>query len=195
MLGSFPFLPSARSALAALAVAAALLAAGPARAATIFHLTLSAESELVPSVGAPAPLTGTLRVEIGDLPLAGNTTIRLLDVDVAGGGVSVMLDPAVPSAGLGVLAAGGSFLIPPPFLVVDAGAGLLDLAIPNLVGSVELDEFSLLRLATSFDVDTLGPEGIVTVHVVAVPEPATGIFAGLGLAVIAARRARREGSR
>jgi MYXO-CTERM domain-containing protein len=97
----------------------------------------------------------------------------------------------IPAAGLGVLAADGSFLIPTLFLVVDAGTGPLDLAIPDLEGQLDFDDPALLRLETSFAVDTLGPDGIVTVTVVATPEPGPALLALLALAALGATRARR----
>lgn len=193
---SFPF-PGRRGSFLAILVTTGLLAAAaaPAEASSIFDLVLSSESELVPSVGAPAPLVGTLRVEIGQVPVTSATTIRLLDANVSGGGVTAILDPTIPSAGLGVLSSDGSFLFPSLFLVVDAGAGPLDLVIQDLVGTAEFTGLSRLRVATSFAIDTLGPEGVVTVDLVAVPEPSSALATCLGLIAIASWRARQEGSR
>lgn len=181
-----------RLALAALATAALLATAVPARAGSIFELPLGAESRLVPAAGTPAPLTGSLRLELVDLPFAGATEIRLLDVAVSGGGLSVRLDPAIAAAGLGVLYEDGSFLFPTLFLALDGGGGAppLELAIPDLTGEIELVGLSLRRLVTSFAVDSLGSAGVVTVHVVATPEPGTALLAGLGLVALVAGRVR-----
>lgn len=190
-------LPSlSRGALAALAALGWLAAAPAADAGPIATLTLAPESALVPEAGAPAPLTGTIVLELGALPLAGTTTLELLDVAITGGGLSVALDPSVPSAGLGVVYDDGSFLIPTLFLVVDDGANLYDLAIPDLTGFLDASDLALLRLETSFEVDTLGPSGVVTAQIVAVPEPGSMALAGLALTVLAAgRRARQEADR
>jgi hypothetical protein len=180
--------------VASLAVAAALGAvAGPAAAGPIVTLSLAPGSALVPAAGDPAPLTGTLGIELGALPVAGATTLRLLDVAVAGGGVSIRLDPTIANAGLGVLEEDGSFLIPTLFLVVDTATGPVDLAIPDVAGLADLAGGALRGLTTSFEVDTLGPAGVVRVDLVAVPEP--GPLALLSLAVAALAAGRREDAR
>lgn len=191
MLRSSP-LPLPRRALAALAALGWLAAAPAAEAGPIATLSLAPESALVPEAGAPAPLTGTIVLELGALPLTGSTTLELHHVAIAGGGLEVALDPSVPSAGLGVVFADGSFLIPTLFLVVDDGANLYDLAIPDLTGFLDASDLALLRLETTFDVDTLGPAGVVTAHIVAVPEPGSALLTSLAITALAARRRTRE---
>jgi len=169
-----------------------LLGAGPAAALTVFQLGLAA-----PSAAGGAPLSGSLRVAIGALPLTSNTTLQLTEVSVdTAGGAHLSLDPDIASAGLGVLFAGGSFLIPTLFLRVDDGSLAQDLAVPNVTGMLAFAEggLALAQLESVFDVDA-GPTGPVEVHVVATPEPAAAWLVAAGLAALAVRPARVERGR
>ena len=166
--------------------------AGPAAALSVFTLDLAPSS----SVGGE-PLAGSLTVAIGTLPLAGNTTLQLTDVAATAGGGSFSLDPSIPTAGLGVAHADGSFLIPTLFLRVDVGTGPLDLAIPNVTGTLELSNggLTLTRLETAFDVDAGDPPESIPVRVVATPEPVAAWLVGLGLLLLSLGRAVPEISR
>lgn len=160
--------------------------ASASHAATVFDLVLTGDSELVPTVGAPEPLLGTLRVEIADPSAAVPTSLSLLDLDVSAGTLAATLDDEIASPGLGALFPDGGFVIPTLFVVVDAGSGPITLAIPDVEGTAELDEQSELVLAASFEIDADDPAGVVTVHLVAVPEPPGGLLAGTALLVLAA---------
>ncbi len=173
-------------------VLAALLAAPDARAVG-FDLTLDpALSELDPADGSPAPLSGTLRVDLGSLPpLVGNTTFDLVDVAVTGGGFSITLDPDLSAPGLGVLRPDGSFLIPNLFLRLDDGLMEFDQTLSDVQGAF-VPCGGVTCLETSFQVDSLGPAGLIDVRVVAigeVPEPSPWLL--LPLAGAAALRRRR----
>jgi len=157
------------------------------QAAVVFDLVLTSESELVPTVGSPEPLTGTLRIEIDDPSGVAPTGLRVLGLDVTGGGLMAMLDETVGSPGIGVWFPDASFLVPTLFLVLDAGAGPFALAIPDVEGTAQLDEQSQLLLETSFAIDADDPVGVVTVNVVAVPEASGELVAGLSLLLLAAR--------
>jgi hypothetical protein len=178
-----------------LLLAAALVALAPsARAVTIVTLALDpAQSALVPEVGAPEALTGTITLRLGALPLGGvSTTFDVIGLALAAGGASIGLDPAIANPGLGVLTPAGAFLIPTLFVRIDDGAPQ-DLAIPDVSGNVVFGAggASLAALTTSFAIATGGPAGLVTVNVTAVPEPAAAALLALGLAALGARRAAR----
>lgn len=164
------------------------------QAAVVFDLVLTGESELIPTVGVPEPLSGTLRIEIDDLGAVVPTSLRVLDLDVTGGGLTATLDDSVLSPGIGVLSPDARFLVPTLFLLLDAGAEPLALAIPDVEGTARLDEQSELLLETSFAIDADDPAGVVTVNIVAVPEASGDLLAGLSLLLLAARisRSRRR---
>jgi hypothetical protein len=192
-------LPPLRSPARAVAAAATLVllaGAGPARALSSFTLALDpAQSALTPAVGDAAPLSGRLHIEVGDLPLTGDTSFQIvLASGTATGGGSFSLDPTVPTAGLGVLFNDGSFLVPTLFLSIDLGNGAQDLAVPDVTGQLEFDATGTVvtGLTARFDVDSLGPAGVVGVTVTAVPEPSPGLLAATGATVLlASRRCRR----
>ncbi len=162
-------------------------------AAVVFDLVLTSESELVPTVGVPAPLSDTLRIEIDDPSAVAATSLRVLGLDVSSGELTARLDESIPSPGLGVLFPNATFQVPTLFLILDVGAGPFALAIPDLEGTAQIDEQigegSELLLETSFAIDADDPAGVVTVNVVAVPELSGGLFAGAaGLALVARLR-------
>ena len=163
------------------------------QAAVVFDLVLTGASELVPTVGVPEPLSGTLRIEIDDPSAVVPTSIRVLDLDVTGGGLMAMLDETVLSPGIGVLFPDASFLVPTLFLVLDAGAGAFALAIPDVEGTAQLDEQSELLLETSFAIDADDPAGVVSVNIVAVPEPSGGLLACCALLLLAGIRLSIQG--
>jgi len=149
-------------------------------------------SAITPAVGAPAPLTGTLQVDIGELPITGNTTFDVLSfLATTAGGISIRLDPASPSPGLGVIDASGSFLVPTLFLEIEDGAAPFPLAIPGVTGQVfDAAGTSLQALSVDpFEIDSGGPAGILTVTLLALPAPVPLILFGL-TAAIAVRRTR-----
>ncbi len=156
--------------------------AGPARALTLGLGIDPAQSSLTPQVGAPASLSGTLSLELGALPpLGANTTFDVVALAASGGGLSIGLDDDLASPGLGVLFTDGTFLIPSLHLEVDG----LDLTVTNVAGTFGPAAAcgGALCLETGFDVDPGGPEGVITIEVVAaVPEPR--MLALLGLASV-----------
>jgi hypothetical protein len=154
------------------------------------YLALDPAQSAIFSGGAPQPLRGRIRVEVGSLPLTGATSFEIVQVDVAGGGYSARLDPEIASAGLGVLFGDRSFLVPTLFLrvsLVKAGRDF-EFALANLTGTLELDPLcgnTVTRLTSSFEVDE-GP-----VVIVATPEPRAGaLAAAAALALVLCRRAR-----
>jgi len=183
-----------------LALALVATFAGPAAAASIVTLALDpTQSSLVPASGPAETLSGTLVLRVGALPLGGsNTTFDVIGLAVtASGGATIGLDPDVLDPGLGVLRPDGAWLVPTLFVRITQGSSV-DLAIPDLTGSVEFGPgaASITRLVTSFGIDT-GAGGIITVNVVAVPEPGTLLLAATAVTTLAlyARRARAEVSR
>ncbi|MDJ0850525.1 MAG: PEP-CTERM sorting domain-containing protein [Myxococcota bacterium] len=175
------------------AALALLLAAGSAQAVSLTLEIDPAQSRITPESGAPESLAGTITVELGDSPpLAATTSFALTDVTAsASGGLEIRLDPDLANPGLGALNPAGSFLVPTLFLELDAGAGPFDQTVVNLTGTL-LDG----RLETLFEVDTLGPQGVLSVQVVAVPEPSVLLLTSLGaLGLGLARRTRREEGR
>lgn len=174
-------------AFGALAGVWALSLAAPASALTIDP----SQSAIVPQVGAPESLSGTIDVMIGSVPLTQNTTFDVVGLAVsASGGASFTLDPASPSPGFGVIDVTGAFLIPTLFLVVDPGGGGFPLAVPNVTGTAQFDASGtvLRELSTTFQIDSGGPEGILNITVVAVPEPSALILAVAGLAALSLSR-------
>ena len=164
----------------------ALLVATPASALTI----APGQSSIVPQFGAAESLSGTIDVAIGSLPLTQTTTFNVIGLSAsASGGTTFGLDPASLSPGLGVVNVAGSFLIPTLFLEVDPGGGSFPIAIANVTGTALFDAGGtvLQQLATSFQVDSGGPAGILTITLVAVPEPASLVLAGAGLLALSLR--------
>ena len=164
----------------------ALLVATPASALTI----APGQSSIVPQFGAAESLSGTIDVAIGSLPLTQTTTFNVIGLSAsASGGTTFGLDPASLSPGLGVVNVAGSFLIPTLFLEVDPGGGSFPIAIANVTGTALFGAGGtvLQQLATSFQVDSGGPAGILTITLVAVPEPASLVLAGAGLLALALR--------
>jgi hypothetical protein len=189
-----------RSLLRLLVLTAALGAlAAPAAASTIVTLALDpGQSSLTPQVGAGQSLGGTITLRLGALPLGGsNTTFDVIGLAVtASGGATIGLDPAVVNPGLGVLTPAGVFVVPTLFVRITQGTPV-DLPIPDVTGSVLFGPggASIERLETTFGIDTGAPAGVVTVHVVAVPEPASAVLLAFGIAALASRRARPEALR
>lgn len=168
------------------ACAFALLVATPASALSI----AAGQSSIVPQFGAAASLSGTIDVAIGSLPLAHTTTFDVIGLSAsASGGATFALDPASPSPGLGVVNVAGSFLIPTLLLAVETGGGSFPIAIANVTGAALFDASGMVleQLTTSFQVDSGGPAGILTITLVAVPEPASLVLAGAGLVALALR--------
>ena len=180
-----------RHLLLLLALLALLAAPAPAVVLTID----SSQSTITPTVGGVETLSGTIQVILGDpLPLAANTTFDVEDLSAtSSGGLDITLDPSLSNPGAGVLNPSGVFLIPNLFLELDDGVTLFQLTVPNVLGN--FGDFAgcpgSICLETTFDVDTGGPLGIVTVYLFAIPEPHTALLVSLGLLVLG-RRTRRE---
>jgi hypothetical protein len=174
-----------------------LLACGtvPVHAATL--VIDPALSALTPGAGAPQSLSGIVSIELGaEPPLSSNTTFDLTALAAsASGGLAIALDPSLANPGAGVLSPTGSFLIPNLFLRLSDGSTVFDLTVPDVLGSYGALPGCLAAacLQTSFDVDTGGPQGIVSVQVfAAVPEPAPAALVALGLCALAAARRRAQ---
>jgi PEP-CTERM motif len=185
-----------RRALGSLAGACgfALSVAAPASALVI----APDQSSIVPQFGTAESLSGTIDVAIGSLPLTETTTFDVVGLSAsASDGTTFALDPASPSPGLGVVNVAGSFLIPTLFLAIDPGGGSFPLAIADVTGTALFDASGtvLEQLSTSFQVDSGGPAGILTITVVAVPEPASVLLAGAACAGLMALALRSRGKR
>jgi len=161
----------------ALGLALGLLGA-PAASALPLDLVLDASRSRLESGGAPAaPLSGRLRLDLGALPpLLDPAPLAVEELELLGEGLRVTLNPDLASPGLGVLRPDGTFLVPALFVRVDLGSGPIDQTLVDVEGTLRADAscapLGSPCLETSLAVDTLGPEGVVDVEVVAaVPEP------------------------
>lgn len=146
------------------------------------------QSSVAAEVGGAEALSGTLDIALGQVPVTQNTTFDVLVLEAAtSGGLAIRLDPASASPGAGVVSPAGSFLVPTLFLELEDGLGAFPLAIADVAGSVLFDPgaTAIRRLTTSFQVDSGGPAGLLTVTVVAVPEPAAPWLFAAALAVFA----------
>ena len=174
--------------LAAVALWAAAL---PASAVLTIDPTASS---LTPTAGSPESLSGTLKVVLGDpLPLASNTTFDLTQLSAqSSGGLDITLDSSLATPGAGVLNPSGGFLFPSLFLELDDGMGSAPLTVLNVTGSYGALPGcpTSLCLETTFQIDTGGPAGIVTVNLLAIPEPGSAWLLAAGLVALRARAAR-----
>jgi hypothetical protein len=175
-----------------------LLHAAPAAASPTWANLDPAQSAHSGGFGATA-LNGSVRVDLGASAPSGNRPFDIVDLAVAGGGLFVSLQSGLANPGLGVLRADGSFLIPALFVRV-AGAGLpdpLSLTLRDVMGSFGLSAACSgddRCLESSFQIDTLGPSGLLDVAITAqVPEPGTGLLMTLGCVGLAALRGREGG--
>ncbi len=184
--------------LRAILLASAVVAlAPPDGAATILTLSLDpALSSLTPEGGAPQSLSGTIIVSIDSLPVGGaSTKFDVIGLALtASGGAALGLDPALAAPGLGISNAAGSFLVPTLFVRITDGE-TTDLAIPDVAGGVvfAVGGTAIEVLTTAFEIDT--PSGIVSLSLLAVPEPATAVLLAAGLVVLRSRRSHQEISR
>jgi len=190
-------LPSLRRALLAAFLLPLLLGVVPSTAQAIgLVTTLDPDQSSITSGAGSAALSGSLGLEVGELPVVGSSTsFDVGQITVQGGGLNVSLDPSLSNPGLGLLRADGTFLIPALFLSVgglngfSSAVALTVLDVEGTFGLSSACDTGLLCLETSFQIDTLGPEGILDVAIVAqVPEPTTGLLLLLGLGGLAAGR-------
>jgi hypothetical protein len=173
--------------------------AAPARAVTSFQLALDpAQSVATPEAGSPQALSGFVRIDLDALPLSAPARFQIgrVAVGAAGQPRSIHLDGDLPSAGLGVLQPDGSFLVPTLFLTLTTDGPPQDLAIPNVAGTLELDAsgLSVTRLESSLQTDSLGVPGVVSVSIVATPEPGAGALAAIAALTLFVCRAVRRGA-
>ena len=164
--------------------------AGPARAVSFGPLAVAPPSAIVPEVGPSETLTGSIALDVASVPVSSPTLFSLTNVSVlASGGASFALDPSVLSPALGVVQATGNFLIPTLFLHIVDGASNFDLAVPNVAGMLFFGAGgSVVGIASSFEIDSLSPAGILTVNLLAgVPEPGTALLLALGIAALGMR--------
>jgi hypothetical protein len=147
-------------------------------------------SAIVPETGPGEALTGTIEIDVASVPVAAPTLLRITDVTVqASGGASFTLDPSVLSPALGVVRANGSFLIPTLFLRVDDGSTPVDLAVPDVEGTLVFDaEGDVIGLASDFQVES-PTAGILSVELVAgVPEPDQALLIAGALTALAIKK-------
>lgn len=164
--------------------------AGPAGAVSFGPLAVVAPSAIVPDVGPTETLSGSITLSVASVPVSSPTLFSLTNVSVLGsGGASFALDPSVLSPALGVVQATGNFLIPTLFLHIVDGASNFDLAVPNVAGMLFFGAGgSVVGIASSFEIDSLSPAGILTVNLLAgVPEPGTALLLALGIAALGMR--------
>ena len=184
----------ARRAAAALIGAALLLGAGDALAVLLD--VDSSQSALAPASGPASPISGSLRVAIGQLPPSSNTPFDVTELALDSGPYTITLQP-IAAPGLGVLSPSGSFLIPTLFVSLDDGASTVDFAIPDITGLFLAAGPGCgydFCLETSFEIDT-GAGGLLAVSLYAIPEPGTALLVGAGLAGLAAARRIRRAAR
>lgn len=185
---------AARPGLRAVALGGLLLLLGSSASALPLALRLDpAQSALVAEDGTRAPLSGRVELELGEgPPLESGTTLDVATLAIEGGGLELALDERVPDAGAGLLQPGGRFEIPTLFLTVHRGGEPSALTLLDVAGSIAPAGPCArpgLCLETSVEVETFGPEGVVTAEIVAaVPEPASGALVALGAALLAATR-------
>lgn len=150
-----------------------------------------AQSALTPSGATPLPMSGSLDVAVGELPPTSTTTFDVKDLSIAAGGYTITLQP-MASPGLGVVSAAGDWLIPTLFVNVDDGVSAFDITLPDvtgiLLGNGPGCAFDYC-LETMFEIDT-GSGGLVSIDLVAIPEPSTAVLVALGVAGLAAARRR-----
>jgi hypothetical protein len=181
--------------LRTLLLSSALIAlSAPDGEAARIRMTLDpAESSLAQEGVSEESLSGLLVLRIDPLPLVGSgASFDVIDLQLTtSGGSTLGLAPGVASPGLGVLGSEGSFLVPTLFVRITADT-ITDLPIPDVEGEVlfDLDGMSIRRLATEFAIETHA--GIVSVRVVAVPEPHIAVLLVVGLAGLCAGRSRQE---
>jgi len=164
--------------------------AGPAGAVSFGPLAVAAPSAIVPDMGPTETLSGSITLSVASVPVLSPTLFSLTNVSVlASGGASFALDPSVLSPALGVVQATGNFLIPTLFLHIVDGALNFDLAVPNVAGMLFFGAGgSVVGIASSFEIDSLSPAGILTVNLLAgVPEPGTALLLALGIAALGMR--------
>ncbi|MCX5740790.1 MAG: PEP-CTERM sorting domain-containing protein [Proteobacteria bacterium] len=164
--------------------------AGPTGAVSFGPLAVVAPSAIVPDVGPTEMLSGSITLSVASVPVLSPTLFSLTNVSVLGsGGASFALDPSVLSPALGVVQATGNFLIPTLFLHIVDGALNFDLAVPNVAGKLFFGAGgSVVGIASSFEIDSLSPAGILTVNLLAgVPEPGTALLLTLGIAALGMR--------
>lgn len=174
--------------------------AGAAGAASFGPLAVLAPSAIVPEAGPSEALSGAIALDVSSVPVASPTLFSLTSVSVlASSGASFALDPDVPSPALGVVQAAGNFLIPTLFLHIVDGESSFDLAVPDVTGTLFFGfDGSVVGIVSSFSVDSLSPDGTLTVNLLAlVPEPSAGALALATLMALGAlgARARTEVSR
>lgn len=170
----------------------------PAAAVSVVTLTLDpTQSSLIPQLGAPQSLSGTLTLSVGDVPPGGgNQAFDLVALALtASGGGTIGIDPSVIGPLLGVLHPAGDWLFPLLSLHVAQPSSFdLLLAIPDVTGVATFGpDGSLASLSTAFSIDTGLAAGNLAVNVVAVPEPGTLLLSAGALAMLATlSRQRRE---
>jgi hypothetical protein len=176
-----------------------VLLAGPASAGTFVGLAADPFLSQIEFPGPPPDvrvLTGTIGLELGALPpLGSTTTFDVRSITLAATGLTISVDPDVANPGAGVLNPAGQFLIPNLFLRIDDGS-FTDLALANVTGTFFAQGASCpytYCLETSFEIDGGASLGLISVALVAIPEPSTALCAAAGLTLLALH-ARRRGA-
>jgi len=171
--------------LRSLSLLAALLLAGPAAASPMRAFLDPAQSSL-----DGAALSGFVDLEVGDG--VGNRSFDVTRLAISGAGLDVGLDPTLTNPGLGLLRTDGTFLIPALFVVIEGLGDPLALTLIDVAGTFAPCGATAHCLASAFQIDTGGAEGVLDVQIDAVvPEPGTALLLALGLAGVGvARRGR-----